>query len=87
MWWAVETLSTVGYGDFTPVTVGGRVLAGIVALLGIGLFAIPTGILGAAFLEDQQRESATLSCPHCGRELTSQGSVGPSPSPLSKREL
>lgn len=69
MWWAVETLSTVGYGDFTPVTALGRLLAGSVAILGIGLFAIPTGILGAAFLEDAQRQAAARKCPHCGREL------------------
>ncbi len=69
MWWAVETLSTVGYGDFTPVTAAGRLLAGGVALLGIGLFAIPTGILGAAFLEDQQRHGVRRKCPHCGEEI------------------
>jgi len=67
MWWAVETLSTVGYGDFTPVTPLGRMLAGVVAILGIGMFAIPTGILGAAFLEDQQKQDAKKPCPHCGK--------------------
>lgn len=65
----VETLSTVGYGDCTPVTPIGRLLAGIVALLGIGLFAVPTGILGAAFLEDQQRQEGKRRCPHCGEAL------------------
>ncbi len=46
-----------------------RLLAGSVALLGIGLFAIPTGILGAAFLEDQQRHGTHRKCPHCGEEI------------------
>lgn len=49
MWWSIATLTTVGYGDVFPVTVLGRVLAGITAIGGIGLIAMPTGILAAAF--------------------------------------
>ena len=52
MWWGVATLTTVGYGDVYPVTGLGRVLGAIVAILGIGLFALPAGILGASFLEE-----------------------------------
>ncbi|MGZ8274350.1 MAG: potassium channel family protein [Burkholderiaceae bacterium] len=48
MWWAVATLTTVGYGDVVPVTPLGRVLGGITAATGIGLIAMPTGILAAA---------------------------------------
>ena len=48
MWWAVATLTTVGYGDVVPVTTMGRVLGGITAATGIGLIAMPTGILAAA---------------------------------------
>ena len=49
MWWGVITLTTVGYGDVYPITTLGKVLASIVALLGIGTFAIPAGILAGAF--------------------------------------
>ncbi|MGB2816449.1 MAG: potassium channel family protein [Burkholderiaceae bacterium] len=48
MWWAVATLTTVGYGDAVPVTALGRVLGGVTAATGIGLIAMPTGILAAA---------------------------------------
>ncbi|WP_206934875.1 potassium channel family protein [Roseococcus thiosulfatophilus] len=57
MWWAIATLTTVGYGDVAPITWLGRVCAGFIAALGIGLIAIPTGILAAAFSDaaEQQR--------------------------------
>lgn len=48
MWWSVATLTTVGYGDVYPITVLGQVFAGITAFAGIGLIAMPTGILAAA---------------------------------------
>lgn len=73
MWWAVVTMTTVGYGDVYPVTPLGRVLGSFVAFLGVGLFALPTGILGAGFLEESNRarleESAKRHCPHCGGAL------------------
>lgn len=49
IWWAISTLTTVGYGDVYPITVWGKVFAGITAILGIGFVAMPTGILAAAF--------------------------------------
>jgi len=48
-WWAVATLTTVGYGDVYPITVLGRILAGLTAIAGICIIAIPTGILASAF--------------------------------------
>jgi len=51
-WWAIATLTTVGYGDVYPVTVIGKVLSGIIALLGIGLVALPTGIISSGFIEE-----------------------------------
>jgi voltage-gated potassium channel len=54
MWWGVATLTTVGYGDVTPITGLGKALGSVVAILGIGMFAVPTGILGAAFSEAMQ---------------------------------
>jgi voltage-gated potassium channel len=51
MFWALITMTTVGYGDVTPVTQGGRVIASIAALLGVAMFALPAGVLGAGFTE------------------------------------
>lgn len=50
-WWAVATLTTVGYGDIYPITVAGRLLGAAIALLGVGMVAIPTGILSSGFME------------------------------------
>ncbi len=62
MWWAVVTLTTVGYGDVYPETMWGRVAAGLVALAGVGIVAMPTGILASAFAEEfrerHEREQA-----------------------------
>ncbi len=72
MWWAVVTLTTVGYGDTYPVTVAGRVTGAVVALLGIGMIALPTGILGSGFIEELQRRRQNAEpkrCPHCGQPL------------------
>ena len=51
MWWSVATLTTVGYGDIVPVTGLGRIAAALTALTGVGLIALPTGILAGAFSE------------------------------------
>jgi len=50
-WWAIATLTTVGYGDVFPITPLGKFLSGVIALLGIGLVALPAGILSSAFIE------------------------------------
>jgi voltage-gated potassium channel len=69
MWWAISTLTTVGYGDVYPVTVLGRVAGGFLSLLGIGLFALPTAILGSGLVEAVQRRNAPRPCPHCGKPV------------------
>ena len=70
MWWGVTTLTTVGYGDVYPTTTLGRFIAAIDALLGIGLFALPAGILGSGFVDElQSRKRKPTKCPHCGEEL------------------
>jgi len=51
LWWAVATLTTVGYGDIYPITPIGRFLGAIIAILGIGMVAVPTSILSAGFME------------------------------------
>ena len=78
MWWGVETLTTVGYGDTVPITLAGKVLGGIVMLLGIGLFALPAGILASGFYEEfsQKRippHETRITCPHCGKEFGHTG--------------
>jgi voltage-gated potassium channel len=70
MWWAVTTLTTVGYGDMYPVTFLGRFFASVIAIMGIGMFALPTGILGAGFVEAiQKHREPKDTCPHCGKQL------------------
>ena len=55
IWWSVSTLLTVGYGDIYPITVMGRVMAIFTAFLGVGVVAIPTGIISAGFVEQYSR--------------------------------
>ena len=70
MWWGIVTLTTVGYGDTYPVTGVGKVLGAVIALLGIGMFALPAGILGSGFAEEiDRRKKEGGICPHCGREM------------------
>jgi voltage-gated potassium channel len=74
LWWSVVTVTTVGYGDAYPVTTFGKVLGGMVALLGTGIGAIPAGLLASGFSEalddEEEDESSIQYCPHCGSELT-----------------
>ena len=73
MWWGVATLTTVGYGDVVPVTSIGKFLGAIIAILGIGLFALPAGILGSGFVVAMRRqESSKFYCPHCSKEISRQ---------------
>jgi voltage-gated potassium channel len=71
MWWAVATLTTVGYGDTYPVTIAGKAIASVISILGIGMFALPTGILGAAFVEEveKKKKGRARRCPHCGGRI------------------
>jgi voltage-gated potassium channel len=69
MWWGVVTLTTVGYGDMYPRTPLGQLLAAVIAFLGIGMFALPAGILASGFSEEMQKESCPTKCPHCGEKL------------------
>lgn len=75
LWWAVATLTTVGYGDIYPITVAGKILSAIIALLGIGLVAVPTGIISAGFMEQindkdgEEENDKKHFCPYCGKKL------------------
>ncbi len=75
-WWAICTLTTVGYGDVYPVTGWGQFVGGIIAILGIGMVALPTGIISSAFVdkmndakEAEQAKDPFNYCPHCGERL------------------
>lgn len=52
IWWATVSLATVGYGDVYPITVGGKIFATIISLVGIAVVAIPTGVISASFVEE-----------------------------------
>lgn len=54
LWWAVITLTTVGYGDMVPITVGGKILSSVILLLGVGLVAVPTGIITSALTKAKE---------------------------------
>ena len=61
LWWAVATLTTVGYGGIYPITVTGRILGAVIAIMGIGMVAIPTGILSAGFVEVLEKKNPEAS--------------------------
>lgn len=79
MWWGVITLTTIGYGDVYPVTVAGKVIGAGVAILGIAVYAIPTGIMASAFVAELRKRKGDGSsnnsnnsnrrCPHCGKDI------------------
>lgn len=76
MWWAVVTLTSVGYGDVVPQSVLGKFVGSLVALIGVGFVALPTGILAAGFAEEireQRMREGNLNmpgyCPHCGEPV------------------
>lgn len=61
MWWGMATLTTVGYGDVTPSTPAGKVLGTFIAVLGIGMFAMPAAILATAFAREMRRRDFIVS--------------------------
>lgn len=80
MWWGIVTLTTIGYGDMAPVTVAGRLLGSVIAIVGIGMFALPAGLLGAAFVEEIGKArkhghdhgivaTPSRTCRHCGNPV------------------
>ncbi len=70
MWWTIITLTTVGYGDVYPITALGKVFAAITAIVGLGMFAIPTAILVSGFnAKVAKHKHHPNYCPHCGKEI------------------
>jgi voltage-gated potassium channel len=84
MWWGIATLTTVGYGDVYPITTFGKMFAAIIALLGVGIVALPAGILASGFAEELNRRSPApppRSCPACGHRYSSDDDAPTLPSP------
>lgn len=79
MWWGVSTLTTVGYGDVYPITPLGKFLGGVIAILGIGLFALPTGILASGLtesFEEKKDDTDDPCCPNCGHDSNKNKNTG-----------
>ncbi len=71
IYWAVVTMTTVGYGDIAPVTGMGRFLSAIVMLMGYTILAVPTGIVSAQFIRDREKlEQPHSKCPECGNPIS-----------------
>ena len=68
IYWAIVTLTTVGYGDVSPQTSLGQVLASIIMILGYGIIAVPTGIVTSEMTRMKMKSANTQSCPNCSAE-------------------
>ena len=69
IYWAVVTMTTVGYGDIAPATLIGRVLSAIVMLMGYTIMAVPTGIVSAQMVHDHKPKHIQKNCPECGAPI------------------
>jgi len=71
MWWGIIALTSVGYGDVSPVTVIGKILGGMIAFLGRSLVVLPTGIIASGFAEEVEKKLSKQQriCHHCGEGL------------------
>ncbi len=71
IYWAVVTMTTVGYGDIAPITPMGRLLSAVVMLMGYTILAVPTGIVSAQFIHDREKsQTPKRKCPECGNKVT-----------------
>lgn len=68
VYWAIVTMTTVGYGDVVPQTVAGRVLASVLMIMGYGIIAVPTGIVTVELSAAARNATNTQACPTCGKQ-------------------
>ena len=68
IYWAIVTLTTVGYGTVTPITVFGKIVASFIMILGYGIIAVPTGIVTSEFARRKREKVSTQACPDCSAE-------------------
>lgn len=68
IYWAVVTMTTVGYGDIAPQTPLGQTIASVIMIMGYGIIAVPTGIVSAEMISLKKSEITTQVCPHCFKE-------------------
>jgi voltage-gated potassium channel len=71
MWWAVVTVTSIGYGDMVPISTFGKTLSGIISFMGLAIFALPAGIITAGFLEEigKNKRKKHINCPHCHQPI------------------
>src|SRR5690606_2778880 len=68
IYWAIVTMTTVGYGDVAPQTLVGQTLASIIMILGYGIIAVPTGIVSSEMVFQKHKSVTSQVCPHCLKE-------------------
>ena len=68
IYWAIITLTTVGYGNIVPMTIFGKIVASFIMILGYGIIAVPTGIVTAEFSRKRREKVNTQVCPDCTAE-------------------
>ncbi len=72
IYWAIVTMSTVGYGDIAPITLPGRILSAIIMLMGYTILAVPTGIVSAQMVHDHKPRNKKKNCAECGSPLSEE---------------
>jgi voltage-gated potassium channel len=75
IYWAIVTITTVGYGDITPITSAGKFIASVIMLIGYAIIAVPTGILTTEIALLSRTKSKHETCPGCGKEGHDQNAV------------
>lgn len=68
IYWAIVTMTTVGYGDITPITLAGRLLSAVVMILGYTIIAVPTGIVSATMINETKKKGVNGRCPRCNQK-------------------